>query len=97
MPSVPRSPKPPGTRMPSKPLQMRRRVLALEHLRIEPFGAHLHPVGDAAMGQRLGDRLVGVLQLGVLADDGDAHLAVGVVDAVGHVLPPVQIAAAARA
>ena len=39
------------------------------------------------MGQRLGDRLVGVLELGVLADDRDPHLALGVVDAVDDVLP----------
>jgi hypothetical protein len=38
------------------------------------------------MGQRLGDRFVGILQLGVFADDGDPHFAFGIVDAVGHVL-----------
>ena len=43
------------------------------------------------MGQRLGNRLIGVFQLGVFADDGDLHLALGVEDAVGHILPFVQV------
>jgi hypothetical protein len=43
-----------------KAFEIRRRVLGLEDLGIDPFGLHLHPVRHAAMGQRLGDRLVGV-------------------------------------
>ena len=38
----------------------------------------LHAVGHAAVDQRLDQRLVGVLQPRVLADDGDGHLALGV-------------------
>ncbi len=43
------------------------------------------------MGQRLGDGFVGVFELGVLADDGDADLALGIVQAVHHVFPAGQV------
>ncbi len=62
-------------------------VGVLEKLGVDPFGADLDAVGYAAVGQGLGDGFVGVLELGVFADDGDAHLALGIVDAVDHVLP----------
>ena len=39
----------------------------------------LHPVGHAAVGQRLDQRLIGVLEAGVFADDRDRHLAFGIV------------------
>ena len=51
----------------------------------------LRAVGHAAMGQGLGDRLVGVFQLGVLADDGDADLTLRVGHAVHHVFPFRQV------
>ncbi len=54
-------------------------VLALEDLAVDPLGADADAVGHAAVGQRLGDGFVGVLELRVLADDGDADLALGVV------------------
>ena len=81
------SPRAPGRSRPS----------CSKQLGVEPLGPDLHPVGDAAVGQRLGDRLVGVLELGVLADDRDPHLALGVVDAVDHVLPLRRGSAAAPA
>ncbi len=56
--------------------------------------AHLHPVGDAAVGQRLGDRLVGVLELGVLADDRHLHLAFGDCGC-GRPRPPISPGSAA--
>ncbi len=49
------------------------------------------------MGQRLGDGFVGVFQLRVLAHDSNAHLALGVVDAVGHVFPDGQVGLGCRA
>src|SRR5205085_5371213 len=61
--------------------QERSRVLALEDLALDPVEVDLHLVGDAAMGERLDQRLVGVLQTGVLADDGDVHLALRIVNA----------------
>ena len=55
-----------------KTLEMGCGVLGLENLGVNPLGGDAHAVRHAAMGQRLGDGFVGVLELGVLADDGDA-------------------------
>ena len=63
-------------------LEERRRVLALEHLALDPVEVDLDLVGDAAVGQRLDQRFVGVLEAGVLADHGDGDLAFGIVDAL---------------
>ena len=60
-------------------LQKRRRILALEDLALDPVEVDLDLVGDAAVVQRLDERLVGVLQARVLADDGDGDLALGIV------------------
>ena len=68
-------------------------VLPLEDLAVDPFGADADAVGHAAVGQRLGDGFVGVLQLSVLADDGDADLALGVGQAVHHVFPSGEVGA----
>ena len=51
----------------------------------------LHPVGDAAMRQRLGQRLIAVEQVGVFADDGDAHLAFRRAHGVDDALPARQV------
>jgi hypothetical protein len=67
-----------------------RGVFLLEDLRFDPFEADPHAVGDAAMGKRLHQRLVGVLEARVFADDGDRHLALGIVDAVGDLLPALH-------
>ena len=50
-------------------------LVALEHLGVHPVQLHPDIMGDAAMGQRLGQRLIAVEQVGVLADDGDGDLA----------------------
>ena len=42
------------------------------------------------MRQRLDQRFVGVLEAGVLADDGDRHLAFRIVDAAGDLLPALH-------
>ena len=57
------------------PVELRRRVAVLEHLGLDPLEIDLHRVGDAAVVERLDQRLIGVLEAGVLADDGDRHLA----------------------
>ena len=67
------------------------RAVAFEYLAVHPVQVHLHPVGDAAMRQRLGQRLIAVEQVGVLADDGDAHLALRRADRIDDVLPARQI------
>ena len=71
--------------------QVRRRVFLLEDLAVDPFKVDTHLVGDAAMGQRFGQRLIGVLEARIFADDGDLHLAVRLADAVGDVMPGGEI------
>src|SRR6202030_701379 len=61
--------------------QERRRILALEHFAFDPVEIDLDLVGDAPVGQRLDQRLIGILEAGVLADDRDGHGAFGVADA----------------
>ena len=63
-------------------LEERRRVLVLEHLALDPVEIDLHLVGDAAVGQRLDQRFVGVLHAGVFADDRDRDLAFRIADAL---------------
>src|SRR6266851_6595546 len=63
-------------------LKERRRVLALEHLALDPVEIDLDLVGDPAVGQRLDQRFVGVLEAGVFADHGDGHGAFRIVDAL---------------
>ncbi len=55
-------------------LEEGRRVLALEYFGFDPVEIDLHLVGDAAVRERLDQRLVGVLHPGVLADHRDRHL-----------------------
>ena len=72
-------------------LEMVDGVLALEDLRIDPVEVDLDVVGDAAVGQRLAQRLVGVQQAGVLADNGDGHLAFRLGHTPDHLLPARQV------
>ena len=80
LPSKPRSPKPPGTRMPSmgglKPI-FSQRPRALDVAGLEPFQVHPRALADAAVLERLAHGFVGVLVVDVLADHGDGDLAVG--------------------
>ena len=69
MPPVPREPKPPGTRMPSTPASRSRAALALQLLGLDPVQRDLGALGEAAVGERLVQALVGVLEADVLADD----------------------------
>jgi len=68
-------------------------VLALEDLAVDPARAHPHPVGDAAVDQRFVQGFVGVDELGVLADDGDRHLTLGMADALDDAVPAVEVGA----
>ena len=75
IPSMPRTPKPPGTSSPSYCReQLAGRLLVGELVAREPVDLDAGVVGDAAVDQRLLHRLVGVVQVGVLADHRDAHL-----------------------
>ncbi len=67
--------------------QKRSGIIALEHFAVDPVHVHAHIVGEAAMGQRLGQRLVAVLDLHVFADHGDAHFAFGILHPLDHLLP----------
>ena len=68
LPSIPRSPKPPGIRMPSAPSSALGRV---EVLGVDQLDLDLDAVVEAAVAQRLDHRLVGVRELHVLADERD--------------------------
>ena len=91
LPSAPRWPKPPGTRMPLTCSRNGAGSSLLEHLGLDPVEVDLHLVGDAAVRQRLDQRLVGVLHAGVLADDGDGDLAFRIADALVDELPARQV------
>ena len=96
MPSMPRLPKPPGTRMPSKPSSCDFVAavvgsLGLQPLGLDPGDVELEIVRDGAVGQRLLERLVAVLVLHILADDGDGDMVLGVVAAVDQILPLGQV------
>ena len=67
------------------------RISGLENLRFDPVELDLHPVGNAAMGERLGQRLVGVLQPGVFAHNGNRDLAFRVLHRFGHALPAPHV------
>ena len=50
-------------------------------------------VGDTAMDQRFSDGLIGVWHVGVLADQSNADLAIGIVDRMGNAVPTGQVRA----
>ena len=72
-------------------LEPRRRVGALEDLAFDPVELDAHMIGHAAVSQRLDQRLVGVLEPGVLADHRDRHLALGIVIGLGDAVPAAHI------
>src|SRR5437763_1556340 len=72
-------------------LEIDRRIIALENLAVDPLHLHAHVIGKAAMGQSIGKRFVRILYLHVLADDGDAHLALRILHAVDHAPPTRKI------
>src|ERR1700676_3486417 len=57
----------------------------------DPFEYALVVMRQAAMEQGLAEAFVGVFKLHVLANDGDAHFADGIVEAVNQVDPALQI------
>ena len=48
-------------------------------------------MGDAGVIERFVDRLVGVVVLGVLADDGDADFVLGIAQPLQQIAPVVEI------
>ena len=74
LPSIPRPPKPPGTRMPSASARRSRgRLVGVERLGVDPVDLDPAAVQEARVAQRLDDGQVGVLELDVLADERDPH------------------------
>ncbi len=73
LPSIPRSPKPPGTRIASTSFKHDvPSSLDLLGFHVEDIDARARP--DAGVAQRLGERHVRIAQVDVLADHGDRHL-----------------------
>ena len=73
LPSIPRPPKPPGMRMPSRRAQALGSLVGVERLGVDPVDLDAAAVLEAGVAQRLDDGQVGVLELHVLADERDAH------------------------
>ena len=93
LPSLPRSPKPPGTRIPCSGSSSATTSASgmLEQLGVDPLDVDLGAVGDAAVDQGLAQALVGVGKADIFADDADRHLAVVMVDAVHDLVPAGEI------
>ncbi len=71
LPSMPRSPKPPGTSNAVEAGQQPLGPFVLDRFALNALDANLGPMGDAGVVERLVDRFVGVAVLGVFADHGD--------------------------
>src|SRR6478735_4052793 len=78
-------------------LEERRGIFLLEDLAFDPVEIDLHLVGDAAMRERLDQRLIRILHAGVFADDGDGDVALGITDALVDLLPAPQLGRNPRA
>src|SRR5215831_17014530 len=72
-------------------LEKRRRISALEHLGFDPIEIDANLIGDAAVGERLDQRLIGVLEAGIFADDSNRHVAFRVADALVDEPPAREI------
>src|SRR6266404_4854493 len=72
-------------------LEKRRRILALEHLGFDPVEIDLDLVGDAAVGERLDQRLIRVLEAGIFAHHRDRDRAFRIADALVDEPPAVEI------
>ena len=64
---------------------------ALHALRLDPLDLHRRAVVDAGVVQRLHYRQIGVLERHVLADEPDAHRALGHLHSLGQLLPVGEI------
>ena len=91
LPSAPRWPKPPGTRMPLTCSRNGAGSSFSNTSRLDPVEIDLDLVGDAAVRERLDQRFVGVLHAGVLADDGDGDVAFRIADALVDQPPAREI------
>ena len=90
LPSMPRSPKPPGIRIPSHCSSSSTDPSASVSDSIQRTST-LPPWWSAAVVERLDHRQVGVLELGVLAHQADPDLLARLVAALDQALPPGQV------
>src|SRR3546814_347774 len=74
-----------------QPFEHLRRAVALDVLRLEPLQVHAGALADAAVLERLADRLVGVLVVDILADDADGDLVDRVFGGLDHGQPLGQV------
>src|SRR5262249_41487839 len=72
-------------------LEKWRRIPLLEHVGFDPIEIDAHLVGDAAVGERLDQRLIGVLEPGIFADDGNRHIAFRIANALVDEPPPREV------
>ena len=92
IPSMPRSPNPPGMSSPSQPPSRRLAARLIgELIAGDPLDLDPGLARDAAVNQRLLHRLVGVVQVGVLPDHGDPHPVGRMQDPLGHDLPGLEV------
>src|SRR5262249_41986149 len=71
--------------------EMRGGTVTLDVLGVDPHDVHLGLMRDAAVHQRLDEALVGILELDVLADDGEPRAQTRRLHATHHVFPAGQI------
>ena len=62
-------------------------IIARYRFRIDPLDPDVRAVDIARMAECLGDRQIGIVELDILADQGDRNVLRTVVDAVEHLVP----------
>src|SRR5205807_10163631 len=77
-------------------LEKRPRSPLLAYFGIDPIEVDPDFVGDAAVGERLDERLISVLEAGIFADNGDRHIAFRVANALVDEAPAREIRLAFR-
>ncbi len=70
--------------------QIGSRIFAFEDFSLDPVEIDLHLVGKAAVIKRLDQRLIGILEPRVLANDGNSHFAFWIVETVGNLFPAIH-------
>ena len=68
-------------------LEQPRAALLFERLGLDPLDVDPHAIGEAAVIERLVERLVRILVAGVLADHVNGDLVFGILDAMNELFP----------
>ena len=77
-------------------LEERGRILIFEYFRLDPVEIDLHLVGNAAVGQRLDQRFIGIFHAGVFANDRNRDVAFRIPNALVDQTPAFEIRALTR-